>query len=93
MDFNVLPFPYNDRSPILAHFSQTTQVTHQDGKQTYHFPNKQIEDHYVDGTKEISYPDGTKRTIFTDGTTDTTFPDGVRVVDYPDGTQQVHQAC
>ena len=72
---------------------QTTQVTHQDGKQTYHFPNKQIEDHHVDGTKEISYPDGTKRVIYTDGTTDTTFPDGVRVVDYPDGRQQVYQVC
>ncbi|KAL7520761.1 hypothetical protein ACHAWX_005470 [Stephanocyclus meneghinianus] len=84
----------NEKKGIVVYYyaaTQTTQVTHQDGKQTYHFPNKQIEDHYVDGTKEISYPDGTKRTIFTDGTTDTTFPDGVRVVDYPDGTQQVHQ--
>ncbi|KAL7484137.1 hypothetical protein ACHAW6_009774 [Cyclotella cf. meneghiniana] len=86
----------NEKKGIVVYYyaaTQTTQVTHQDGKQTYHFPNKQIEDHYVDGTKEISYPDGTKRTIFTDGTTDTTFPDGVRVVDYLDGTQQVHQVC
>jgi hypothetical protein len=36
-------------------------------------PNKQIEDHHVDGTKEISYPDGTKRTIYTNGTTDTRY--------------------
>eukprot|EP00804_Cyclotella_cryptica_P020578 CCRYP_003421-RB/>CCRYP_003421-RB protein AED:0.29 eAED:0.29 QI:384/1/1/1/1/1/3/1153/1159 len=85
----------NEKKGIVVYYyaaTQTTQVTHQDGKQTYHFPNKQIEDHHVDGTKEIVYPDGTKRTIFTDGTTDTTFPDGVRVVDYPDGTQRVHQA-
>ncbi|KAL9180026.1 hypothetical protein ACHAXT_007996 [Thalassiosira profunda] len=72
--------------------TQTTQVTHQDGMQTYHFPNKQIENHYADGRKEITYPDGTTRMIYNDGTCDTTFVDGVRVVDLADGTQRVMQA-
>jgi hypothetical protein len=71
--------------------SKTTQVTHQDGMQTYHFPNKQVENHHTDGRKEITYPDGTIRLVDIDGTTDTTFPDGVRVVDYPNGTQRVIQ--
>ena len=75
----------------LHNLSKTTQVTHQDGMQTYHFPNKQVENHHTDGRKEITYPDGTIRLVDIDGTTDTTFPDGVRVVDYPNGTQRVIQ--
>jgi len=57
--------------------------------QTYHFPNKQIENHYSDGRKEITFPDGTVRMVHMDDVCETTFPDGVRVVDYPDGTQRV----
>ena len=54
-------------------------MTHQDGMQTYHFPNKQIENHYVDGRKEVTFPDGTVRWIL----------DGTRTVDYAsDATQQ-----
>ena len=69
--------------------SQTTQITHQNGMETYHFPNNQIENHHTDGKKEITFPDGTKRVVFPDGSCNTIFPDGVMVFDYPDGTQQV----
>ena len=56
--------------------------------QTYHFPNKQIENHYVDGRKEVTFPDGTVRWIL-DGTVETTFGDGTRRTDYTaDVTQQ-----
>mmetsp|Transcript_8801 Transcript_8801/g.19739 ORF Transcript_8801/g.19739 Transcript_8801/m.19739 type:complete len:1482 (-) Transcript_8801:451-4896(-) len=84
----------NEKKGIVVYYyaaTKTTQVTHQDGMQTYHFPNKQIENHYPDGKKEITFPDGTKR-VHMNGSTDTTFADGVRVIDYPDGTQRVIQA-
>jgi len=68
---------------------KTTQVTHQDGSNSFHFPNKQIEHHYADGRKEITFPDGTKQMVFPDGTRDTTFSDGMRLIDYPDGNQRV----
>ena len=61
--------------------------------QTYHFPNKQVENHHTDGSKEITFPDGTTRVVHTDGSSDTIFPDGVRVSDYPDGTLRVIQGC
>ena len=85
----------NEKKGIVVYYyaaTKTTQVTHQDGMQTYHFPNKQIENHYTDGRKEITFPDGTTRMVHLDHTTDTTFVDGVRVIDYPDGRQQVIQA-
>mmetsp|Transcript_6311 Transcript_6311/g.13730 ORF Transcript_6311/g.13730 Transcript_6311/m.13730 type:complete len:1464 (+) Transcript_6311:110-4501(+) len=85
----------NEKKGIVVYYyaaTKTTQVTHQDGMQTYHFPNKQIENHYTDGRKEITFPDGTSRMVHTDGSCDTTFADGVRVIDYPDGTQRVIQA-
>ena len=87
---SLIPLPHPSLS--LVRTSQTTQVTHQDGMQTYHFPNKQIENHYTDGRKEITFPDGTVRTVHTDGSCDTAFADGVRVTEYPDGTQRVLQA-
>ena len=80
--------PKRSTLSTLFHF-QTTQVTHQDGSNSFHFPNKQIEHHYKDGRKEISFPDGTKQMVFQDGARDTTFPDGMRLIDYPDGNQRV----
>jgi len=82
----------NEKQGITVYYyasTKTTQVTHQDGMKTYHFPNKQIENHYTDGRKEINFPDGTVRMVHTDGSCDTTFADGVRVIDFPDGTQEV----
>ena len=78
-------------SSLIILPSQTTQVTHQDGMQTYHFPNGQIENHYTDGRKEITFPDNSTRIVHTDGSSDTVFADGVRVMDYPDGRQVVVQ--
>jgi len=85
----------NEKKGIVVYYyaaTKTTQITHQNGMETYHFPNNQIENHHRDGRKEITYPDGTKRMVFPDGTCDTKFPDGVRVIEYPDGTQQVTQS-
>jgi len=76
-------------TPIIR---QTTQVTHIDGMQTYHFPNKQIENHYTDGRKEITFPDGTNRMVHTDGTTETLFVDGTKEITFPDGSQQIIKA-
>lgn len=82
----------NEKKGIEVYYyaaTKTTQVTHQDGSNSFHFPNKQIEHHYKDGRKEISFPDGTKQMVFQDGARDTTFPDGMRLIDYPDGNQRV----
>ncbi|KAL7470358.1 hypothetical protein ACHAXS_010631 [Conticribra weissflogii] len=84
----------NEKKGIVVYYyaaTKTTQITHQNGMETYHFPNNQIENHHRDGRKEITYPDGTKRLVYPDGSCDTKFPDGVRVMEYPDGTQQVTQ--
>ncbi|KAL7552532.1 hypothetical protein ACHAWF_015778 [Thalassiosira exigua] len=85
----------NEKEGIVVYYyaaTRTTQVTHQDGTQTYHFPNQQIENHYPDGRKEVNFPDGTRRTVHANGIVDTVHADGARVVDYPDGTQRVMQA-
>lgn len=79
-------------SSFATSSSQTTQVTHIDGMQTYHFPNKQIENHYTDGRKEITFPDGTNRMVHTDGTTETLFVDGTKEITFPDGSQQIIKA-
>ncbi|KAL3759607.1 hypothetical protein ACHAWU_009754 [Discostella pseudostelligera] len=84
----------NEKEGIVVYYyasTKTTQVTHQDGMQTYHFPNGQIENHYTDGRKEITFPDNSTRIVHTDGSSDTVFADGVRVMDYPDGSQVVVQ--
>ncbi|KAL3808578.1 hypothetical protein ACHAXA_006819 [Cyclostephanos tholiformis] len=85
----------NEKKGVVVYYyasTKTTQVTHQDGMQTYHFPNKQVENHHTDGSKEITFPDGTTRIVHTDGSTDTTFPDGIRVIEDSDGNQRVIQA-
>eukprot|EP00986_Skeletonema_menzelii_P018207 scaffold26582_cov155-Skeletonema_menzelii.AAC.3 len=82
----------NEKKGIEVYYyaaTKTTQVTHQDGSNSFHFPNKQIEHHYADGRKEITFPDGTKQMVFSDGTRDTTFSDGMRLIDYPDGNQRL----
>lgn len=43
--------------------AQTTHTTYTDGLEVYEFPNRQIERHYPDGTKEILFPDKTRKII------------------------------
>ena len=42
---------------VVYYYSQadTTHTTHKDGTNVYEFPNKQVETHFPDGTKDILF--------------------------------------
>ena len=69
--------------------AQTKHTTFPDGLEVYEFPNKQIERHFSDGTKEIVFPDNTKKIIRSTGVHESYFPDGVIVKEFPDGSKEV----
>lgn len=47
--------------------ARTTHVSEPDGMQLYHFPNQQVERHFLDGLKEITFPDGNVKVFMPNG--------------------------
>ena len=59
-------------SRTIAYFhseDRVMQITTKDGSTLFEYPNRQIERHYIDGSKAILFPDGTKQRIDPNGHT------------------------
>ncbi|KAL4839183.1 hypothetical protein H8958_014552 [Nasalis larvatus] len=90
-----------DQRVIYYHANaQTMCTTYPDGLEVVQFPNKQTENFYPDGSKEIVFPDGTVKHL-KDGQEETLFPDGtiVRVerngdktIVLTNGQKEIHMA-
>ncbi|XP_074044131.1 uncharacterized protein LOC141488184 isoform X2 [Macrotis lagotis] len=78
--------------------AQTTHTTYPDGLEVLQFPNKQIEKHYPNGTKEIVFPDGTvkhlsveqEETVFPDGTLVKVERNGDKTILFSNGQKEIH---
>ncbi|XP_074165434.1 uncharacterized protein LOC141565773 isoform X2 [Sminthopsis crassicaudata] len=78
--------------------AQTTHTTYPNGLEVLQFPNKQIEKHHPDGTKEIVFPEGTvkyfgvgyEETLFPDGTLVKVERNGDKTIMFSDGQKEIH---
>nr|XP_020826094.1 centromere protein J-like [Phascolarctos cinereus] len=78
--------------------AQTTHTTYPDGLEVLQFPNKQIEKHHPNGTKEIVFPDGTvkhlgvshEKTVFPDGTLVRVERNGDKTIIFSNGQKEIH---
>uniref|UniRef100_A0A7N4NNF0 Centromere protein J n=1 Tax=Sarcophilus harrisii TaxID=9305 RepID=A0A7N4NNF0_SARHA len=78
--------------------AQTIHTTYPNGLEVLQFPNKQIEKHHPNGTKEIVFPDGTvkyfgvgyEETLFPDGTLVKVERNGDKTIIFSDGQKEIH---
>ncbi|XP_027699357.1 T-complex protein 10A homolog 2 isoform X1 [Vombatus ursinus] len=105
----IVTFPNGDlqkfmpEQRVLYYYAdaQTTHTTYPDGLEVLQFPNKQIEKHHPNGTKEIVFPDGTvkhlgvthEKTVFPDGTlvkVERLALNGDKTIIFSNGQKEIH---